>query len=226
MAGVFSVIGLVLLVLLYILASVAVLLAILVFSKVTFIFRHKEIPEFFLKIWFIRLNITKIASREKKVKAPKVVHFSGAKFGEFPVKEKSGKKKKVTDSHIKASPAAAKQKKGIPEILDLVREIIYDCSEPFGKCAVLKIKKLHVTAASESPDKTAILFGHMNTAAASLVLAGERYSKLEIRDGAVGVYSDFVGTKPRLDAEIELILKVRHTLSTVIKALKSYLKNK
>ena len=88
MTDVFNAIGLVLLVLLCILALALFLIAILVLSKVTFVFRHKETPEFFLKVWFIRLNITKIALREKKIKTPRKIHFSGNSFGEFPVEEK------------------------------------------------------------------------------------------------------------------------------------------
>lgn len=225
MGNILSFIGLVLLILLYILTAFVILLTLLVLSKVTFTFRYNENFELFLKIWFIHLNITKILSRPKKNKKPQVAHFDGGTFGEFPAESQKTVQKKKTEAHS-AAPVKKKSKKSIEETLDLLREIINDCSEPFGKCAVLRIKKLCVTAASDSPDKTAIMFGHLNTLASSVVLAGEKFKKFEVCDGAVGVYSDFCGTKPRLDANIELILKVRHTLSIVIKALKSYIENK
>ena len=225
MGNILSIIGLILLILLYILTASVILLALLLISKVTFTFRYNEDFELFFKIWFIHLNITKILSRPKKAKTPKVAHFDGGTFGEIPVVSKKTAQKKKAGAHS-AAPTNKKQKKGVEETLDLLREIINDCSEPFGKCAVLRIKKLYVTAASDSPDKTAIMFGHLNTLASSIVLAGKKFEKFEVYDGAVGVYSDFCGTKPHLDANIELILKVRHTLSTVIKALKSYIKNK
>ena len=223
-----SIPGIILIILLCILVTVIALSVLLIFSKITFAFIYKNDFSLFAKLWFFKFNITKIMNRQKKEKEPKILHFSGDNFGELPdTKSKTTKKSgKPVQSSNHPHVSEKKSRKSIPEVLDLLRELITDAAEPFGKCARLKVKKLHVTAASESPDKTAIMFGHLNTAASAVLLAAQKYEKFDVCDGALGVYSDFLATKPSLDANIELEVKTRYAILTAYRILKSYMKNK
>ena len=224
-----SIPGIILLTLLCLLAAIIALSVILIFSRITFAFIYKNDFSLFAKLWILKFNITKMLNSQKKEKEPKILHFSGDNFGELPdIKSKKITKKsgKPVQSSNHPHVSEKKSRKSIPEVLDLLRELITDAAEPFGKCAHLKVKKLHVTAASESPDKTAIMFGHLNTAASAVLLAAQKYEKFDVCDGALGVYSDFLATKPSLDANIELEVKTRYAILTAYRILKSYMKNK
>lgn len=224
-----SIPGIILLILVCILAVVIALSVLLVLSTITFIFKYKNNFSLRVKLWFLNLDITKILSRPKKEKTPKILHFSGESFGKI-YETKSPKTNKKANRSVQAEnhPALSQKqnKKSVFEVLDLLRELISDASEPFGKCAHLKVKKLHITAASENPDTTAIMFGHLNTAAGAVMLVAQKFEKLDVCNGAIGVYSDFLATKPSLDADIELKVKTRYAILTAYKILKNYLKNK
>ncbi len=231
MSAVLSVIGTLLLVLFAILCAVIFLLGIVFFSRVRIFFRYREKLEILLQLWFVKINITKLTSSKKKQKTPKLLHFDGELFGELPQKPEKQKKTKNLQAAHKTSkelPAETKpkEKQSVGDILDMVRDILSDISSPMKKCIDVKIHRLYVTAASKEAADTAVMFGHLNTAVGSLILACKKFRNLEINEGCTGVYSDFTSEKPRLDTEIELICHVRHITVTGIKGLMGYLKYK
>lgn len=234
MSAVLSVIGTALLILLAVLCAVFFLLGTVFFSRLRIFLRYREKLEILLQLWFIKINITKLTSRKKKQKAPKLLHFDGQHFGELPQKpEKQKNKKNIQAAHKvskgTANPATTtqpKEKQSVGNILDMVRDILSDISSPLKKCIDVKIHRLYVTAASKEAADTAVMFGHLNTAVSSLILVCKKFRNLEIDESCTGVYSDFTSEKPRLDTEIELICHIRHITVTGIKGLMGYLKYK
>lgn len=226
MLAVLSVAGFILKIILCILAALLFLVGLLAFSTAKLKFEHSLGPVFSVKLLGIKFNVTKFLSRRQKQKKTKIVRFTGESFGEFPHKPAKKKKRRKKADHKVGKTTIPKEKKSITEILELVTGILSEISKPLGKCAALRIKRLKITAASDSPDKTAILFGNLNTAAGMLILAAQEFSALTVDDGAVGIYSDFMPGNPRLDADIELSVRIRYVIAVAFKGLKSYLKNK
>lgn len=227
--GVLGAVSIILKVLLCIIAVLILLLVILAFSTLTLRLGHSEKTEFKVRLLGISFNVTKFLSRKKKSKKAKTVKFTGENFGEFPEKpseKKTKKKQRKGAGHKTGASSVPKEKKSVTEILELITDILTEIAEPLGKCAALRIKRLRITAASDSPDKTAVLFGNLNTAAGVLMLVSQKFSVLAVDDGAVGVYSDFLPGSPTLEVDIELSVKIKYVILAAFKGIKSYLKNK
>lgn len=197
------------------------------FSKISIIFDYSKSLNVFMKIWFAKINITKLMSRKKKQNKPRCLHYSGGAFGFLPEekkKEKNKKKAVAEKSHKKSS--AVKDKKSISETLDFIKNIITEASPYLSKCAIIKIHQLRLTAASKEAADTAILFGNFNTAVSSLILVCKKFESLYINADCVGVYSDFCSDKPALSANIELQLSVKHVGLSSFKGFMFFLNNK
>ena len=210
-----------------------VLVAVICVSHPKIIIKYKTSPEISASLWFLRFNITKFLSRQKKNKKPKMLHFDGTHFGALPKDAATDKKK---EAEPKKAPKAAsaysskKEKKPISEtvseITELITDILTDISEPLKKILTVHIKRLYITAASEDAHKTALLFGHANTATGCVIYACRKFAALSIDEDGVGVYSDFNASKASVDAHIVLTLSLRHILSCAFKAFMRFIKRK
>lgn len=228
----FGIVGMIFLVLLCVLLAVLTLVFLICLSHPKIILKYNDKAEISASLWFLRFNITKFLSRKKKKKAPKAVHFDGGLFGEFPETEKKTKKKKqeLRTAHSHKAEKSEKEKapltETVSEYLTLVTDILDDIKEPVKKILKVDIKKLYLTAASDNPHNTAILFGNMNTAVSSLILVCKKFASLKIDENKTGVYSDFASSKPRADAHIVLTLSLRHIILCAFKAVMRLLNNK
>jgi len=228
----FGIVGILLLVLLCLLLAVLTLAVLVCLSHPKIILKYKDKADISASLWFLSFNITKFLSKKKKTKAPKAVHFDGGLFGEFPEAEKKTKKKKqehkTTPTHKpeKSEKEKAPFTETVSEYLTLVTDILDDIKEPVKKILKVDIKKLHLTAASDDPHKTAILFGNMNTAVGSLILVCKKFAALNINENKTGVYSDFVSSTPKADAHIVLTLSFRHIILCGFKAVMRFINNK
>lgn len=228
----FGIIGMILLVLFCILLFILLLAVLICLSHPKIIIRYKDKTDIWASVWFIKFNITKFLSRKKKHKTPRAIHFEGGLFGEFSEKEKKKKKGKekhktaLSDNAVKTEKEKTPLTETVSEYLTLVTDILDDIKEPVKKILKVDIKKLHLTAASDDPHKTAILFGNMNTAVGSLILVCKKFASLSINESKTGVYSDFVSTTPGADAHIVLTLSFRHIILCGFKAVMRFINNK
>ena len=215
-----------LLVLLVILACLLIFLSCVCLSKFHLTLKYKDKPEFFIRLGFIKINITKLLSKPKKQKNPRVIHFEEGSFGELPMKEKKQREKQIRKLHSNKASKNVEQKKSVSEILTLIRDILESTSEPLKKVAHLKIYRLYVTACSEDAAKTAVLFGQLNGLMGALILVCEKYKNLYISKEHVGVYSDFSVGNPSLELHLQLDFSIRHIILSSISALTTYMKSK
>ena len=157
------------------------------------------------------------------------MHFSGENFGEMPkgkVKDKKKVKKENTAVTETTKAHPKKEKKSVGDFLSLVTDILSEISEELAKCASLDIRKMEITVASDDPYNTALIFGHLNTAAGLVVLAGEKFENFSVKDGAIAIYSDFSAKEITADVEVVLSVKIKHVIVCLFKAIKIYLSNK
>ena len=228
----FGIAGSIFLAVLYVLLFLTVLAAFLCVSHPKIIIKYKDKLEISASLWFVRFNITKFFSRTKKKKKPHVIHFDGSNFGELPKEDKPDKKKMENrEREQKQAPATRKKEKKpisetVSEKAELITDILSDISDPLKNILTVHIKRLYITTASGDAHKTALLFGYANTAAGSLIYACRKFAALGIDEKHVGVYSDFIGTKPVFDTLIVLTLSSRHIIICTYKALMKFIKRK
>ena len=112
------------------------------------------------------------------------------------------------------------------DALELVTNILDDIKDPLKKILKADIKKLYITAASDDPHKTAVLFGNMNTAMGILITVCKKFASFSIDEDNAGVYCDFLSVKPTIDTHIVLTLSLRHIILCGFKAVTEFIKNK
>ena len=223
---IFGIIGNILFVLLLILLAVLLLVTLVCLSRPKLILKLKDSLEISVKLWFIKLNITKMTSKPKKKKKVKIIHFDGTLFGELPPKAEKKSKKKSKKASLPATKKqgqkdadnAEKTKKGVGDYLGLATDILDGIKEPAKKILKVDIKRLYLIAADQDPAKAAVLFGNMNIAAGTLIFVCEKFAAFTIDSDNTGVYSDFTASKHSFDAHIELTLSLRHIVLCGIKA--------
>ena len=164
------------------------------------------------------------SKRKVKKKTPKIIKFTGeSRFGELVCTKEKEKKKKTEKRAKQEKRQAEEEKKSLFEQIELVKSIVTEWFERFGKYAVIKIKKLHMTAAAQEPSDTAVMFGFMNAASGTLLHVCSKFRVFEMNPENVAVYSDFTGQSPELRADIQLKIKVWQLLICTLGALKVYL---
>ena len=213
-------------VVLILLALFIIVLSCVCLSNLHLTLKYRDNLEFFIRLWFIKINITKLLSKTKKQKKPRIIHFDEGPFGELSLQEKKQVKKKSKNFSANKPSKAVAQKMSVAEILTLIRDLLESTSEPLKKVAYLKIYRLYVTACSEDAAKTAVLFGQLNGVMGTLILVCEKYKNLYIEKDHTGVYSDFSVGKPSLELHLQLDFSIRHIILSSISALTAYMKSK
>ena len=203
-------------ILLYVLLAVLGLVALILLANIGVSLRVKGDLAVYAHFLFIKINVTKLLSRQKKQKKPVLLKISDT-FEKDGTKKpvKTDNKREDTQNAKNAAKEAAKsekmseqlppkEKKSATELIETAKELISDFAKYFSKFARLKVKRLYAVASSDEPDKTAVLFGEMNIAVSSLLYVCKSYRLFKINENKVGVYSDFTGGAPSVDAEIKL----------------------
>ncbi len=231
----------------WIVGTILLVLALIAFLNVGLHFSYTDSLHVYAVIAFFRLDLIKKFGADKP-KKNKLRHYDGGSFGSFydgngterKKERKAGHKAGKTVSPASSAASSENTGKGThpraslpPEktkepksALSFVRAMLEDVFPPFRRYARLRVRKLHVVAADKSPDRTALLFGELNTACASLLYVCRRYEICRIDEENVAVYSDFSRDKPYCSFSVTLDLFVFQLLIIAVKALRSYLKNK
>ena len=200
-------------ILLYVLLAVLGLILLILLANLGVSVRIKDDFSVYAHFLFIKVNVTKLLSRPKKQKKPVLLKLSDtfdADKEDSVIKPEKKKREKVEkDKKAKSGKEGdrketEKKKKSASELIETAKEMIGDFARYFAKFARLKVKRLYVVAASDEPDKTAVLFGEMNIAVNALLFVCRSYKFFKINDKKVGVYSDFTASTPSVDAEIKL----------------------
>lgn len=224
-----TVIGKILFVLLVVSVLLAFFITAVCFSHPRAIIKYDGELSVYARLWFVKINALRFAARKRKKKVKKL-HFDvsdGVPFGEaLPEKSKKAKKKAESPAPKKAGSQAKKAKKPITETLSLITDILSDIKEPIKKTARVKIDRLYLVAGSSDASDTAIMFGHMNTLAGTLLHLCDDFAFCDINENYVGVYSDFLAEKPKSDIQITVIFSTRHILACGFKALMRYIREK
>ena len=215
------------------LAALLVVLLLLVFvllSRAGVRLRVSESAfDIIVRLGVLRFNVTRFAAwraaraAKRAQKPPKPIRFteSGGLFGELP-EEPQKKTKKVQTAH---APKAEKKTKK-PDVMALLQKTTDFLSEAYNRLSGdgrVRIRRLVLTAAAPEAADTAAMFGHMNTAVATLLHISSQFKRLDTERAKIGVYSDFCADTPRIDADIEINFSALVLVRVAGSAFQTYL---
>lgn len=219
--------------LLFVLLAVLVLVLLLCLSRLGVRVRLKEDGslEWIARLGIFQLSVTRFAAwREahRKQKPPALIKYTEnfGLFGEMPEESQAQKKKKTNRSAHKKAVDKKPKEKAKPDVLALIGQITDFLSEAYDRLSgdgVIRVRRLVLVAAAPEAADTAALFGHMNTAAASLLHVSSQFKRLDTKKARIGVYSDFSAQVPRADADIELNFSFLVLARVAWSALQTYL---
>lgn len=190
-------------VLIVILATLAVLLALVSFvltSPLSVRIVYKEAFEVFAGLSFIKFKVFPKEKKEKK-KKNKVKKAKVKKTPETVSQEKQEQKKSATDS---VKDAHKSGKKDIGETLALVFEIIKSVFDIMGKRATIKINELHVIVSKPDAADTAVQFGLCTGIVSNILAFTSNFGKAVINDKNIVVEPDFISGKNSFCTDIIL----------------------
>ncbi len=173
-----------------IIASVALLLSLLLFSRIRLVIRYNG-SRFSTKLCFLlfRKKLFPLPEEPKPKKSKK--------------KKKEIKQKKNTSRQDADTP---QKKKSSLDMLRGIRALIEKILIRMPNTFSLKMRRLIISVAANDPAKTALLYGVVSQALAYfLEWADERLIRIKpAKPGAVNVYADF--EKDKLSLDIDLVL--------------------
>jgi hypothetical protein len=173
---------------LYIIAGIVFLISVLLFSSIRLYLSWNDSVGIKLGFWFIKLDLLKLLERKPNPK-PKT-----EKKKKAPVPEKAQEKKKRSFSDILG-------------FVKFITRILKRALKELSAALKIKIKKLDISVATSSPDKTAILFGSVCSAVYQLCEIVNRFTRSEIDPTKIKIHSDFLSQS--FKAELDMVISLR-----------------
>ena len=170
--------------------------------------------EFALTVRVLGIPIKIIPKKKKKIKLSAYSKKNRAKY-EAAQKEKAVKKsKKKAEKKKKKDAAKAKKKadkaagkvkpkKPLPDIIDMILDLVKVAVGRFAKHLRIRIARLHIGVATGDAASTAILYGAIAPSVACIVALLDSTSTLRYPAKAdVDVHADYLSEKMQIDIEI------------------------
>lgn len=195
----------------YIISGIALLIGLLLFSKIRLFVCYDESLRVYARLWFIRYDIIPARAKIPKKEKPK----------------KGAPKKAPVPKAPAPAPAKEKKEKSTVSKLWEIKEVILSIvSKAMGKL-VFKFIKLKIIIGGENACATALLYGGVSQGVAYLVEALDNISKVKVENSSdIVIESDFIGQKSEFECKIELYMRVISIISVGIHALKEYIKSR
>lgn len=219
---------------LYIILGIVALFVLIGLIPIKLDIKSKEVLKVKLSILHIPFVLT-----PKKEKPVKISDFKIKKFRKKRLKEQrkiwyktllaeGRKKRKEQKTEIQDKKSEEKSKiESALDVLELIKYVVPDTIKTFGKHLKISLYHFRITVGGDDPDKTALTYGYVcQTVSYLSEILGSHlnmaYPKRVKNRLYVGV--DFLSDKIDSDVHISFKIRVWHLLSTVLSALKAYLK--
>ena len=202
-----------------------ILLVLLMFLKVRLCLVYED--EFSVKIKVLLFNITLFP---RSVKKPKPKNFSikalqkkQNKLNKKKLKKQSAETSEKTESQDTKKDKATK----IKDILELIKIILDNVISPFGRYLKVEIIKMHITAGTDDPAKTAVIYGGICQLTSYIVELLSNLTNVDVKKtNSIIVNPDFLEGKTSAKINITLGLRVWHSISLALKFFMAYIKRK
>ncbi len=138
-------------------------------------------------------------------------------------KKKSGKKIKVTENVRKKAESAPK-KRDIMELIGKLKEVVLVFISRFRHHLHIKIKRLHITVATDNAADTAVLYGAVCGGVTCLLDIMYSGTNLDYtKDAVVAVEPDFTATKTKALVDITFSFRIWQLFDIAVRSAWKYI---
>ena len=200
---------------LIVILSIALLIALLLSTKVLLHIRYEESLTVYLRVLFVKIRLYPSKKEKKKHphsmskrKAQKIKDSLQKKPKEEPKKRKSKKKEKEKEP---------KEAPDLISIISIITSFVKSFLRLFAGSVRIRSSRLHIVVAAEDAADTAIAYGALTQAINLLfpMLDGIKTFKHLPRGKELSVQADFLSDTSKIDADVELYIRVGSALKAV-----------
>lgn len=200
---------------LIVILSIALLIALLLSTKVLLHIRYEESLTVYLRVLFVKIRLYPSKKEKKKHphsmskrKAQKIKDSLQKKPKEEPKKRKSKKKEKEKEP---------KEAPDLISIISIITSFVKSFLRLFAGSVRIRSSRLHIVVATEDAADTAIAYGALTQAINLLfpMLDGIKTFKHLPRGKELSVQADFLSDTSKIDADVELYIRVGSALKAV-----------
>lgn len=200
---------------LIVILSIALLIALLLSTKVLLHIRYEESLTVYLRVLFVKIQLYPSKKEKKKhphsmskKKAQKIKDSLQKKPKEEPKKRKSKKKEKEKEP---------KEAPDLISIISIITSFVKSFLRLFAGSVRIRSSRLHIVVATEDAADTAIAYGALTQAINLLfpMLDGIKTFKHLPRGKELSVRADFLSDTSKIDADVELYIRVGSALKAV-----------
>ncbi|MBQ4135500.1 MAG: DUF2953 domain-containing protein [Clostridia bacterium] len=199
---------------LIVILSIALFIALLLSTKVLLHIRYEESLTVYLRVLFVKIRL--YPSEKEKKKYP----HSMSKRKAQKIKNSLKKKQKGEPKKKKKRKSKEKEPKEAPDlisILSIITSFVKSFLRLFAGSVRIRSSRLHIVVAAEDAADTAIAYGTLTQAVNLLfpMLDGIKTFKHLPRGKELSVRADFLSDTPKIDADVELYIRVGSALKAV-----------
>ena len=203
---------------LIVILSIALLIALLLSTKVLLHIRYEESLTVYLRVLFVKIRL--YPSKKEKKKYPHSMSKRKAQRIKDSLKKKQKgepKKKKKRKSKEKEKEKEPKEAPDLISILSIITSFVKSFLRLFAGSVRIRSSRLHIVVAAEDAADTAIAYGTLTQAVNLLfpMLDGIKTFKHLPRGKELSVRADFLSDTPKIDADVELYIRVGSALKAV-----------
>lgn len=201
---------------LIVILSIALLIALLLSTKVLLHIRYEESLTVYLRVLFVKIRLYPSKKEKKKYphsmskrKAQKIKDSLQKKQKEEPKKKKK-RKSKEKEKEPKEAP-------DLISIISIITSFVKSFLRLFAGSVRIRSSRLHIVVAAEDAADTAIAYGTLTQAINLLfpMLDGIKTFKHLPRGKELSVRADFLSDTSKIDADVELYIRVGSALKAV-----------
>ena len=199
---------------LIVILSIALLIALLLSTKVLLHIRYDDSLTVYLRVLFVKIRL--YPSEKEKKRYP----HSMSKRKAQRIKDSLKKKQKEEPKKKKKRKSKEKEPKEAPDlisILSIITSFVKSFLRLFAGSVRIRSSRLHIVVAAENAADTAIAYGTLTQAVNLLfpMLDGIKTFKHLPRGKELSVRADFLSDTPKIDADVELYIRVGSALKAV-----------
>ena len=199
---------------LIVILSIALLIALLLSTKVLLQIRYDDSLTVYLRVLFVKIRL--YPSEKEKKKYP----HSMSKRKAQRIKDSLKKKQKEEPKKKKKRKSKEKEPKEAPDlisIISIITSFVKSFLRLFAGSVRIRSSRLHIVVAAEEAADTAIAYGTLTQAVNLLfpMLDGIKTFKHLPRGKELSVRADFLSDTPKIDADVELYIRVGSALKAV-----------
>ena len=201
---------------LIVILSIALLIALLLSTKVLLQIRYDDSLTVYLRVLFVKIRLYP-SKKEKKRYPHSMSKRKAQRIKDSLKKKQKGEPKKKKKRKSKEKEKEPKEAPDLISILSIITSFVKSFLRLFAGSVRIRSSRLHIVVAAEDAADTAIAYGALTQAVNLLfpMLDGIKTFKHLPRGKELSVRADFLSDTPKIDADVELYIRVGSALKAV-----------